>query len=736
MDWQTISSRIHALVDGGGVRPDDEQAASLGVAGGAMSNLPSRTAQGLSGWQPALPKPFKLEHLWMLRVLVPMGGEKEALTHRGLSPNGLVMALGLTHWEGEPPCEQSRLADLRALHALAEAHADEAQHPEPLRSNVQTLGRLMDLNALDCEILELALLLHTNSLFDDTADKLGHLVEFKRAPVVSRILNVPEQAVLDALGPNGNLLQKGLFNRSTDSYGLLRNLMGLAVKPKHFQLSYSDPMELVADNCTPLPEPTLGLADYEHLQPMLGTLVSYLRQALAQRKQGVNVLLYGSPGTGKTELVALLGSILCEQAWAVPSADEDGDPLSASGRTSAYRFAQSLLKSHRTLLLFDEAEDVFQPMNEGERSPRNLQKCWFTKLLEENILPCIWVANRISGIDSALVRRFDMVLEVPVPPRPQRRKVLKAYCGSWLGEPLLEQLADSEDLAPAVVARAAQVMGMAHTHEPIQDTPAVLRGMLSATLCAQGHSGLREMPDALPGVYDPAWVNTDVNLHTLASGLLAEPHARLCLYGPPGTGKSAWARWLAQHLQRPLLVKRASDLMSKFVGGTERLIAQAFHEAHSDGAVLLLDEVDSFLRDRRQARASWEVTEVNEMLTQMECFNGVFVASTNLIDGMDPASMRRFDLKVQFQALRHVQALGLLVRHAQALGLGEPTQEESAALSRCNGLTPGDFATVARQHRFRKLESISDFITRLKEELKHRQPARQPMGFLGGILDV
>ena len=81
----------------------------------------------------------------------------------------------------------------------------------------------------------------------------------------------------------------------------------------------------------------------------------------------------------------------------------------------------------------------------------------------------------------------------------------------------------------------------------------------------------------------------------------------------------------------PLLVRRASDLLSMFVGEVEKNIARAFREAEDDGALLLIDEVDSFLQDRRGAQRSWEVTQVNEMLTQMEGFAGVFIASTNLL---------------------------------------------------------------------------------------------------------
>ena len=91
---------------------------------------------------------------------------------------------------------------------------------------------------------------------------------------------------------------------------------------------------------------------------------------------------------------------------------------------------------------------------------------------------------------------------------------------------------------------------------------------------------------------------------------------------------------LADQLGMDLMLKKASDLISPYMGMTEQNFARTFRMAARENALLMIDEVDSFLQDRRGAQRSWEVTEVNEFLTQMESFPGIFIASTNLIDNL------------------------------------------------------------------------------------------------------
>ena len=118
-------------------------------------------------------------------------------------------------------------------------------------------------------------------------------------------------------------------------------------------------------------------------------------------------------------------------------------------------------------------------------------------------------------------------------------------------------------------------------------------------------------------------------------------------------------------------------------------IAAAFEEAADRCAMLILDEADSLLRDRARARASWEVTQANEMLTWMDRHPWPFVCTTNLMESLDPATLRRFLVKVAFVPMTPDQAREPFRRAFAA----EPPPE----IARLDPLAPADFTVVGRK---------------------------------------
>ena len=218
----------------------------------------------------------------------------------------------------------------------------------------------------------------------------------------------------------------------------------------------------------------------------------------------------------------------------------------------------------------------------------------------------------------------------------------------------------------------------------------------------------------------------------IVQALKARGHGTLCFYGAPGTGKTALAEHIARSLDRPLLVKQASDLMSKFVGETEQNMAAMFREAEAEKAVLLLDEADSFLQDRRGAQRTYEVTEVNEMLQGMERFAGIFVCTTNLLDRLDQAALRRFTFKIKFRPLTSAQREAMCINDAlvgNAAGLAASVRER---LARLEQVCPGDFAAVKRQVDILAAPfSAEEFLEQLEAEHRIKPEVREarPIGF-------
>jgi SpoVK/Ycf46/Vps4 family AAA+-type ATPase len=499
------------------------------------------------------------------------------------------------------------------------------------------------------------------------------------------------------------------------------------------------PLDLLRGTISPSPAATLTWADFQHVETDLNLLRLYLRNGLASRRAGINILLYGPSGTGKTEIARLIAAILGVDLLEVASEDINGDPVHGNERMRAYRAAQVLLGQSLAMLLFDEAEDIFGRgagmslfgLFGGKDGEAQQRKAWINKSLETNRTPTLWLTNSIDGIDPAFMRRFDMVIEMPIPPKHQRQRIVTQSAAGLLPPATLNRLAQSEHLSPAVVARAISVMK--HIHEDMDESaiPDAIERLVDNTLRAQGHPALEQI-STLPALYDPTLVNTSANLQALAQGLARTKRGRLCLYGPPGTGKTAFVHWLAEQLGRPLMIKRASDLIDMWVGASERNIAAAFRAASNEGAVLLLDEVDSFLQDRRGAQRSWEVTQVNEMLTQMEAFNGVFVASTNLVEDLDHAALRRFDLKLKFGYLKPIQAWTLFERQCVAMNLSPPESALRNPIAQLDRLTPGDFAAVARRHDFSPLADADALLAALTEECTIKEGGQNhAMGFIG-----
>jgi SpoVK/Ycf46/Vps4 family AAA+-type ATPase len=692
--------------------------------------------------KPSLPKsadtsdkPYEaLIRLWVLRLLVPLGGSRDFMATYGYKSDDLAEYLGLE--SGLETFDLKRaMADLRKKHAQAERLRSPRQLPATLMKNIDRFSELLGWNEADKAVIAFVTLMETDPRLELAASMIEDSSTARLINVLTGVLGLDRDQVRNSIAPKGSLSESGFLKidpRVTNS--LCRKIMMLSDATAD-QLRYidADPFYLLRDVITPTQPGELTLGDFQHVSSTLEVLRPYLKRSLENHSSGVNVFIHGAPGTGKTQLALALASDMDCDLYEMSSQNEAGDAVDGAVRLRVFRAALSMLRQRRAMILFDEAEDVFDggwSLYKNKGSAQS-QKAWMNRLLESNPVPVIWLSNNVECMDPAFLRRFDVVLEMPLPQGRQRERLLDDACGDLIDATTRCRLVEARGLAPAVVQRAARVIRTVQADLPANQASASLQRLIESTLVAQGHGMLTQGEAvALPASYDPRHIAADIDLGEVASGIVEARTGRICLYGPPGTGKTAFGRWLATQMDVPLHAKKVSDIVSPYIGQTERNLAKVFREAATEGAVLLLDEVDSFLQDRQHAQRSWEVTAVNEMLTQMESFQGVFIASTNLMDGLDQAALRRFDLKVKFDYLRPAQAWDLFEVHRQLLGLPDPDRTARSAVARLGNLTPGDFAAVTRQNRFRPLGSVDALVAALEAECHIKKDSRKPLGFM------
>ena len=612
--------------------------------------------------------------------------------------------------------------------ALADAGAcGPAGADMPADRWIAAVATRLALDPLDARILTLALHYRLDKrverLFDALSECRGGNTRLHRNDdLIALLLQVAPAEIATRLTGEARLLASGLLRLGgCGEVSVLERLVSLIRRDAKLGPDIYD--QLLG---TTAAEP-LAWESFSHLGQEAEVAATVLAAALAGRETGINILLYGPAGTGKTSFAATLAARIGVRLRPVAETDEDGDEPSRGERLAGLRLAQRLALPGETLLLFDEAEDLFT----GRRTTFDefddpvsaaSSRVFIHRLLERVAVPVIWTANDIGALGPAVLRRMTMCLELTVPNLATRTRLWRRM-GETEGVALTD--ADAARLARLVPAAPAVASAALRATRLAGGGAETARLIVAGVARAVSGGGLPAPELEHDASYDPALVNADCDLAALTADLLRDGAPRavsFLLAGPPGAGKSAWVRHLAGRMGLPVLHKRASDLLDPFVGGTEQNIAGAFAEARDTHAFLVFDEADSLLLERADAVRSWEVSQVNEMLTWMESHALPFACTTNLADRLDRASFRRFLVKVRFDWLTQSQAR---LAFRRFFGLAAP-----AGLDGLRTLTPADFALVRRRAAVRGGETDPAALLRLlAAECEGRVGGRLQVGF-------
>lgn len=684
--------------------------------------------------------------LWVLRLLCNPLGFDRLTGHHGF--NGGVMtcvgrpergesyeAIGFKEAADEV-AEFKKNLPSELLAAEANACDD---LPRVITTNIRMLARHLDLSAIEEQLLLVVVMSYQDMYFRYVLSELTHLGPWQAKQLFAVMIAADAEETRIALSPYGKLIRCGLLIASHPHNH--QPSFQLSLLSDYFaerMLFPSDSaMSLLADHIKPASDTLLTRQSYSHIDHEFALMQSLLESALRAKHIGCNILIYGEPGTGKTELARLIARNLSYDLYDISCVDAEGNAIKGLDRLQAYLATQHLLAKGSALIVFDELEDLFNDSGSVfGRSSAQRHKGRMTQLLEENQCPTLWISNQVECLDPAFIRRFDMVLELPIPPYEQRAKMVEPIAATLgLSVEHAHHISLCPDISPAVLERsAASIERMQLSKEPAAKA---LDYLINSTLKAQHHKPMTSIKEALNAeAFDPSMTNIEgfegeTDLIELAGRVARLGRGHLCLHGPSGSGKTAFARWLASKSVRPLRLVSGSDLISAQVGQTEENIALLFQRAEQDGSILLIDEVDSFLRTRERAEKTWEITAVNEMLVQIERFSGILLVTTNFFSSLDAAALRRFDLKLSFDYLKPKQAIHALKMLCKDLGITIDDGLHEASIGDLRNLTAGDFATLKRRNDLLPLRSVIEVEQALRAECRLKTNApKLPVGFV------
>lgn len=454
-------------------------------------------------------------------------------------------------------------------------------------------------------------------------------------------------------------------------------------------------------------------AYYGKLEDDHGALLRDMIRSASAGGRGVNILFHGAPGSGKTSYAKTLARELGLALYEIRQNDTGRDCSSPQSRMAGLRLCNERLPRAESLVLVDEADQLlrtgrsffFPGFPAGSSS--GSEKGVINSILDDSRLPAIWISNApASEMDESVRRRFDYSVRFAPPGTRQRRAIWrncveKLRMARLVPPGLADRLADRYRTSAGGIS---MVLSNVKRMQPRRDDVEGLVARLMAPHCELMGGGGQDDRFAPTRDYSLEGLNIDgpvpaariveaFRRHRDNPPPASDPdpmHATLLLWGPPGTGKTEFVKHLGQSIGCSVHVKMGGDLLSMWVGGTERNIKAAFEEAEADGAILFLDEIDGLVQDRAGAARSWEVTQVNELLHRMEDYRGILVGATNALDRLDPAILRRFTYKLGFG---HLDASGKRL-FFERFFRASLAPDEAARLDAIPNLAPGDYRAV------------------------------------------
>lgn len=455
------------------------------------------------------------------------------------------------------------------------------------------------------------------------------------------------------------------------------------------------------------------------------------------RDQGpANILFRGQPGCGKTEAARSLIRAAGLDVLHVPVQATGG----RNSRLTRLRYADHF--AQRCGIIVDEAELILNSAVRfiGYETDSTPSKSVLNTYLDSSKSKTIWILNDTNNLHESTMRRFHFKLHFDRLSRKQRNHALdlivrKHGIETMVTHETANRMLSEEHLSPGLLNQMAHALVRTTDAAKEASCDAIIDRLLRSNRPNNAYLGDEAL---IEETYTLDALNLSVPVEGIIQTLrnfLALPKKprsglNLLFHGLPGTGKTGFARYLAHHLHRDLIIKRGSDLLGMYVGSTEQAIAAAFKQAQNSEAILLIDEADTFFGARESARQKYEISHTNEFLNQLENHNTIVICCTNMLDHFDQASIRRFHERVEFKPIPK-EKLGnvFLTCFSDILtAIPRPTDLDQGLRTLTN-ITAGDFRNIEKRLRLRgSAVSFADILEQLESETAAKCRSA-PIGF-------
>lgn len=461
--------------------------------------------------------------------------------------------------------------------------------------------------------------------------------------------------------------------------------------------------------------------DFKYIQ-QYDYLKSILSNALQKGTKGINILFYGTPGTGKSALARVLINDVTENGYEVPCGintfnfinnemrmSDIKANINSNTRIEQFFLLNNMIKnSKNSILLYDEAEDFFT-----QDKTYNQSKLAINEILEENTNPVIWTTNNLYCMQKSFLRRFTYAINIDALPNDIYNNILNKLLNKY-------DVVINDNIKNIILNYKPSVGILEKVLKTYSETNVknlnYLKENLLDNLKAENYGESLNNITTNKSKFNIQLTNTSENLEEIVNALKENKRLdfSMLLYGVPGSSKTSFGRYLAEQLNLKVIDKNYTDLSSMWVGETEKNIKKLFEEAKRDKALIILDECDVLLQDRTKAHRSWEISQTEALLTCMENHPYPFIMTTNLYDNLDQAVMRRILYKIKHDYLTYDQ-----IKIAFKFFFNIELNDKESTI---NNVTSGDFAIIKKKAEYlNKLNDKNWLLNTLLTEIKNKK---------------